>query len=123
MILVGVVVVVCGRCGVCGVARGRPPCVDSKRLRVYIQNVSVCTGTTRTCQVHMFDTCGRGAGTDGDVLNGHGGVLNLHTEEGGGHRQFCLPKNHPRRVLTGTRGCENVCVDGCMHMCFSIART
>ena len=25
------------------------PCVRSKRLRVYVQNVPVCTGTTRTC--------------------------------------------------------------------------
>ena len=41
-----------------------------KRLRVYVQNVPVCTGTTRTC----VTTCGRGAGTYGDVLN-------LHTKE------------------------------------------
>ena len=40
-----------------------------KNLRVYIQNVPVCTGTTRTC----VTTCGRGVGTHGDVLN-------LHTE-------------------------------------------
>ena len=26
-----------------------PPCVYTKRLRVYVQNVSVCAGTTRTC--------------------------------------------------------------------------
>ena len=43
------------------------PCVHSKRLRVYVQNVSVFTGTTRTC----FSTCARGAGTHGDVLNVH----------------------------------------------------
>ena len=34
-----------------------------RRLRVYIQNVPVYTGTTRTCA--------RGAGTHGDVLNPH----------------------------------------------------
>ena len=39
-----------------------------KRLRVYIQNVPVCTGTTHTC----VSTCARGAGTHGDVLNVHG---------------------------------------------------
>ena len=31
------------------------PCVDSNRLRVYIQNVSVYAGTTRTC----VSTCAR----------------------------------------------------------------
>ena len=56
----------------------KTPCVDSKRLHVYIRNVPVCTGTTRTC----VETCARGAGTHGDVLNAHTG----------GHRQFCLPK-------------------------------
>ena len=39
------------------------PCVDSKRLRVHIQNVPVCTGTTRTC----VSKCARG-GTHGDVF-------------------------------------------------------
>ena len=34
--------------------------------RVYTQNVSVCTGTTRAC----LKTCARGAGTHGAVLNG-----------------------------------------------------
>ena len=33
----------------------RGPCVDSKRPRVYVQNVFVCTGTTRTC----VSTCAR----------------------------------------------------------------
>ena len=45
------------------------PCVRPKNLRVWIQDVPVCTDTTPAC----FDTCGRGAGTHGDVLN-------LHTE-------------------------------------------
>ena len=45
-----------------------PPCVHSKRPRVYRQ------------QAHMFHTCGLGAGTHGDVLNVHTeSVLNLHT--------------------------------------------
>ena len=35
--------------------------------RVWIQNVPVCTGTTRTC----FNTCARGAGIHGDVSNVH----------------------------------------------------
>ena len=35
--------------------------------RVYIQNVSVCTGTTPA----SVTTCGRGAGSHGDVLNVH----------------------------------------------------
>ena len=45
------------------------PCVRPKNLRVQIQNVSVCTGTTPACG----NTCARGAGAHGDVLN-------LHTE-------------------------------------------
>ena len=68
----GGVVVVCLVCVVvllCVVVchTEKHPCVHSKRLRVYVQNVSVCTGTTRTC----FSTCARGAGTHGDVLNVH----------------------------------------------------
>ena len=60
-------------CGVvvCGVVRlgmrKNHPCVDSKRPRVYVQNVTVYAGNTRTC----FSACGRGAGTHGDVLNLH----------------------------------------------------
>ena len=40
------------------------------RLRVYIQNVPVYSGTTRTC----IETCAR-AGTRGDVLNVHTGTF------------------------------------------------
>ena len=44
---------------------------------MWIQNVPVCTGTTRTC----VTTCARGAGTHGDVLNLHTeAFLNVHTE-------------------------------------------
>ena len=44
----------------------RPLCVRSKRPCVYVQNVPVCTGTTRTC----VSTCARG-----DVLQVHKGVI------------------------------------------------
>ena len=37
------------------------------RPHMYVQNVAVCTGTTRTC----FNTCARNAGIHGDVLNVH----------------------------------------------------
>ena len=87
--------VVCCYC-VCGAWCGtlKTLCVDSKRLHVYIRNVSVYAGNTRTC----FPTCVRGAGIHWDVLNLHTeAFLNLHT---GGLRQFSLPKNHARRVLT-----------------------
>ena len=85
---------VCVRCGVCavwclwclcvwrGLARGKhpvcrfqtPPCVRSKRFRVYQQNA------------RMLNTCARFAST-------HGGVLNVHTErreEGGEGVLFSL---------------------------------
>ena len=83
-------VVVCVVC-VCGVVS---PCVRSKRLRVLVQNVPVCTGTTRTC----VTTCGRGAGTHGDVLNLHTEVFGTNTRKRGGrggrgeggHRQLIL---------------------------------
>ena len=77
-------------CVWCGVWRGL---ARRKNLRVQIQNVPVCTGTTRTC----VTTCARGAGTHGDVLNLHawrflGRTHGAVREEGGGRRQFCLPK-------------------------------
>ena len=56
---------VCVVCGMC--PHNRSPCVHSTRPRVYVQNVPVCTGTTRT---HV-STCARGVGTHGDVLGGH----------------------------------------------------
>ena len=42
---------------------------------VYIQNVPVCTGTTPA----SVTTCGRGAGTHGNVLNVHTGFSACHT--------------------------------------------
>ena len=59
------------------------PCAHSKRPCAYRQHV------------HMYTTCGRVAGTHGDVFEcTHGGVLDGHTEgrEGLGHCQSCLPK-------------------------------
>ena len=66
-------------CVCCGTLkkRGKTRVWIQKRLRVYIQNVPVCTCTTRTC----VETCARGAGTHGDVLNVHGA-----------QGQFCLLK-------------------------------
>ena len=61
-----------------------------KNTRVYVQNVSVCTGNTSTC----VNTCARGAGT-------HGGVLNLHTE--GWSSSVLLTKIFPRRVIACSR--------------------
>ena len=69
-----VCVVVCVRCrGAVAVwcLDSKPPCVHSKRARVYVRNFSVCTGTTRTC----VSTCARFAGTHGNVLNVHTGTF------------------------------------------------
>ena len=43
--------------------------------RVYIQSFPVCTGTTPA----SVTTCGRGAGTHGEVLNIHTGFSACHT--------------------------------------------
>ena len=57
--------VVCRGCDVCGVARSKtPPCVDSKRLCLYIQNVPVRASNRSTC----LNRYGRGPSTHGDVL-------------------------------------------------------
>ena len=59
----------CVLCCVCGVVW------HAENLRVYIQNVPVYAGTTRT----FFSTCARGAGIHGDVFEwthgGQGGVI------------------------------------------------
>ena len=57
-------------------------CVQ-KRLRVYVQNASVCAGTTPAC----VTTCGLGAGTHGDVLNLHTEVFGTDTRRRGGERR------------------------------------
>ena len=57
----------------CGVGLAR-----RKNLRVYVQNVPVCTGTMRTC----VTTCAHGAGTHGDVLNLHTEVFGTDTHGG-----------------------------------------
>ena len=69
-------------CCVCGVVCGAAWHAE-KNLRVSIQNVSVFTGTTRTC----VTTCGRGAGTHGDVLNLHTEVFETDTRGRGGERR------------------------------------
>ena len=61
----------CVWCVCLGVGRGEGPCVRSKRLRVSIQNVPLCTGITRTC----VSTCARGASTHGGRFEStHGGL-------------------------------------------------
>ena len=50
--------------------RGKSRIGLQKRLRVYIQNVPVYARTTRIC----VETCARGAGTHGDLLNVHTGT-------------------------------------------------
>ena len=67
-VFVCVCVVWCGVCRVVWHAENLRV-QTQKRLRVYVQNVPVYVGNTRTC----FSTCARGAGTHGDVLNGHTG--------------------------------------------------
>ena len=67
------VVVVCA-CGVVWCGTLKTP---------VFQYVPVCTGTTPA----SGNTCGRGAGTHGDVSNVHtGGVLNVHRVRGVGRR-------------------------------------
>ena len=67
---------------------------------MYVQNVPVYAGTTRTC----VETCARGAGTHGDVFErSHGDVLNPHTE-GRGSSSVLLTKICPHMVITWPRG-------------------
>ena len=63
-------------------------CGSLNNLRVYIQNVPVCTGTTPA----IVTTCARGTGTHRDVLNVHTeSVLNVHTETWSMHTPLPLP--------------------------------
>ena len=62
---------------VCGV------CKVQNALRVYVQNVPVCTGTTPACG----NTCARGASTHGDVLN-------VHTARSKGQRDTHTHQHH-----------------------------
>ena len=120
-VVVVVVVVCCVLCVVCVVCcvlcvvvchAENPPCVRS-------QNVPVCTGTTRTC----IKTCARGAGTHGDILNGHtGGFFSVthhtatappqhtrhNTEDNTNDNTTQLTKICPRRVITCFRGSPKV---------------
>ena len=71
------------------------PCVHSKRPRVCVQTVSVCTGTARTCR----NTCARGAGRHGDVLNVHTeAFLNPHT-----HKHTHTHQTHTTTTTTHTK--------------------
>ena len=74
----GVCLVVCVCVVLCRVVwHAENPVYRLKTLSVCrFKNVPVYAGNTRTC----FSTCGRGAGTHGDVLNLHTeSVLSLHT--------------------------------------------
>ena len=70
----------CVFCWWCGVVRlgmrKTSPCVDSKRLRVCVQDASVCTGKTPACAEHA----GVSRYTRRRPERTHGGILNLHTE-------------------------------------------
>ena len=95
--------VVCVWCVVCVVwcvarlgTQKKPPCVDSKRPRVYRHHAHMC--------YHMCAWCRY---TRGRFESPHGGFLDGHTEGRGrgergegGHRQVLLTKKSPRRVLT-----------------------
>ena len=88
---VGVQYVVCGVCCVCGVVcvvcvarlgtRKTHPCVGSKRLRVQVQNASVCIPAKRVHVEHMRAFCRftrrRFEPTQEDVLNLHTECLSL----------------------------------------------
>ena len=68
-----VALVLCLVCVSVCVGRGGDRVCAQKRLRVYVQNVPVCTCTTRT----YVSTCARGAGTHGDVLTQHTEVFSV----------------------------------------------
>ena len=76
-----------------------PPCVDSKRPRVSWQHAHI-----------LFSMCACCRHTRRRYESTHGGVLSLHT---GGRRQFSLPKNHARRVLTWSQRGSPKVTTGC----------
>ena len=101
--------VVCGvcRCG-CGCGRGvcvcgvvwhaeNPRVQIQKGLRVYIQNVPMYAGNTRTC----FSTCACVAGIHGDGLNVHTEAFKIYTRWSS---SVLLTKICPRKVIPYPRG-------------------
>ena len=75
-----------------------PPCVRSKRPRVYRHHARMC--------YHMRAWCRY---TRGRFESTHGGFLHGHTEERGrgergegGHRQFCLPRKAHEECSLGS---------------------
>ena len=79
LLLLLLLCVVC--CVWCGTQK-KPPCVDSKRPRVYRHHAHMCQNMRAWCRY----TQGRFESTHGGFLDGHTG------RREGGHRQFCLPK-------------------------------
>ena len=70
-------------------------------LSVCVVNASVCTSTTPACD----NTCGRGAGTHGDVSNVHKGTFRMHTRRRKGRGKsgsspVLLTKICPRKVVS-----------------------
>ena len=73
----------------------KPPCVDSKRPRVYRHHARMCQNMRALCRY-----------TRGRFESTHGGVLDRHTGRGGGEgreREFCLPRL-VHVVITCSRG-------------------
>ena len=87
---------VCVWCVCCGTLKKtwKNPCAHSKR--------PVCTGTTRTRV-----SCGRGAGTHGDVLNVHMGTFSMDTRGAGGSSPVLLTRFCPRMEIKCFRGSPN----------------
>ena len=86
-------VVLCCVCCVCAVVV--VVWCETRKNPVCTFKASPCVPTTR---LHMVNTCGRVAGTHGDVLNAHTG------RGRGGSLSVLLTKNCPRKVITCPRG-------------------
>ena len=84
----------------CGTQK-KPPCVDSKRPRVYRHHARMCQNMRAWCRY----TRGRFERTHGGFLDGHTACMETGREEGGRgcHRQFCLPRL-VHVVITCSRG-------------------